>query len=287
MNHVYSGEPNADELMQGDVLARTDELNAALQETHPHIFAKEANRYFMVLTQTCDLVLRNGGVCKAPYINVAPVRSLNSVLKKQVALYASEYLDVGTPIIRASSKAKLSEFMNRLINNNEQSYFYLDRDGPMQDGDMVALLNQSISLKADQRFKTCLDAKLAQLDDPFQAKLGWLIGQLYSRVGTLDWDTKLLSKKVSDALKGAALTIEDEKMNALEKNMRDDPSIKEAIVNQQALMKALKDIPSRKQSVISNISVIVNDLIGAQHQSVAKRIVQRIENDSAITTLLR
>lgn len=48
-----------DSLCQGDILEKTDDLIAILKEVHPY-FLNESYKYFMVLSQSCDLVRRNG-----------------------------------------------------------------------------------------------------------------------------------------------------------------------------------------------------------------------------------
>lgn len=53
---------------------------------------------------------------------------------------------------------------------------------------MVAYLKVSIALKSDEHYDKCLSAKKIELTDEFKAKLGWLVGNMYSRVGTADWE---------------------------------------------------------------------------------------------------
>ena len=52
---------------------------------------------------------------------------------------------------------------------------------------MVAYLKVSIALKSNEHYDKCLNAKKIELTDEFKAKLGWLVGNMYSRVGTADW----------------------------------------------------------------------------------------------------
>ena len=67
-----------------------------------------------------------------------------------------------------------------------------------------------------QHFGICLQAKTCQLKEAFQAKLGWLIGNLYSRVATAEWDTEnpgdLLSGQVKKLLRQSFVTCEDEQI---------------------------------------------------------------------------
>jgi hypothetical protein len=154
--------------------------------------------------------------CKAPYIVIAPVRSVEFVVEKQISQLNAAEVKSALPVVGNKAKAKLSEFMSRLLNNNEPGFFYLDSEGTPLGNDCVALLNLSIAIKFDLHLKTCIDAKIVQLTDTFQAKLGWLVGQLYSRVGTQDMEVEKAAKKIADSLKGVALWVDDAKIRALE-----------------------------------------------------------------------
>ncbi len=47
--------------MQGDVLERTSAIDNLLKVVHPHFHGRMKNLFFMVLTQSCDLVQRKAG----------------------------------------------------------------------------------------------------------------------------------------------------------------------------------------------------------------------------------
>lgn len=63
IHFTYKQFPDMSSLCQGDVLRVTDEMREILKEVHPY-FLNEQYKYFMVLTQSCDLVRRNAGKCK-------------------------------------------------------------------------------------------------------------------------------------------------------------------------------------------------------------------------------
>ncbi|AND87699.1 hypothetical protein Bdiaspc4_11050 [Bradyrhizobium diazoefficiens] len=118
------------ELMQGDVLRRTLELDALLEAVHPHFFHHPKNLFFIVLTQSCNLVPRGpAGGCKAPYIAIAPVRSLELVVERQVGQFQAPAVKSDLPIVGLRARNKISEFMGRLLNYNEPGYFFLDSEG--------------------------------------------------------------------------------------------------------------------------------------------------------------
>lgn len=59
----------------------------------------------------------------------------------------------------------------------------------------MAFLSLSVPIKSQLHYEKCLKARIAQLREVFRAKLGWLAGDIYSRVATPDWAPKNLSDK--------------------------------------------------------------------------------------------
>lgn len=204
MHFTYEENLCETSLMQGDVLKRTPEIDNLLKEIHPRFYENPKNLFFMVLTQSCDLVQR-----KAPYITIVPVRHLDIVVQRHLAELDSTTVKANLPVLGEKSKTKATEFLQRLLNNNESGYFFLNSTDTELPADCVAFLNLSIALKADKHYESCLAAKILQLNDTFQAKLGWLVGQMYSRVGTPDWNKKELTTKIKEILKDSAIWVND------------------------------------------------------------------------------
>lgn len=287
MHFTYEEEIRRDELMQGDVLRRTPELNDVLKEVHPHFYGGDKNLYFMVLTQSCDLVPRDGS-CKAPYIAIAPVRSVDLIVQKRVAEVSLDGIKSEVLLSPRKSRSKVDMFLNRLFNNNEASYFYLDSDGTELSGDCAAFLNLSIALKADLHFEKCLDAKFLQLTQAFQAKLGWLVGQLYSRVGTDDWPHKKVTAKVNSIVSDAAMWVDDGVVNPLAEKLRqicaEDPN---RILSRQEIAAARRDIKTKKQQVMERVHEIIQETLGQGREDEVTRLAQRVRDDEQISSLLR
>lgn len=175
------------ELQQGDVLQRTESVERLLRDVHPH-YASHDYKYLIVLTQSCDLVRRNADACKARYISVAAVRPLTTCLSREAERFQRSERTVRLKIGRDVDRRRLAEFVERLLNNNADGFFYLHPDaGAAFHEPHVAFLALSIAVKSRLHYATCLDARVAQLRPEFQAKLGWLVGHMYSRVGTSDW----------------------------------------------------------------------------------------------------
>ncbi|SEA17271.1 hypothetical protein SAMN05216411_105153 [Nitrosospira multiformis] len=88
-----------DDLEQGDILKPSAELRELLQDVHHH-FVDDKYVGFLVAAQSCDLV-RRGGIPKAPYINLAVIRPLGSVVHK---LIAQVYTPLQSGVYRQSQK---------------------------------------------------------------------------------------------------------------------------------------------------------------------------------------
>jgi len=275
--------------MQGDVLTRTPEIDGLLKLVHPHFHSHHKNLYFMVLTQSCDLVQRKpGGGCKAPYITIAPVRSIDVVIERHLTQLPTLNLSAEVPVLSAKSKTKASEFFTRLFNNNEPGYFYLDEEDTDLPSPCIAFLNLSIAIKSDEHYGKCVAAKQLQLKSVFQAKLGWLVGQMYSRVGTDDLPQDVLTKKVSSALKDAALWVDDNKVALLEdayaQLSADNPEVK---MTPAQIALAISRGKTRKQKVIEQATAVISKALGGDKAELTQKLRKRLESDAALTALLK
>lgn len=184
--HFTYRKSDGDHLQQGDILKKTDELNKALGEIHPH-YQKDDYVWFIVLTQSCDLVRRKRDKCSSPYITIAAVRPLSVALGREANKYRNSLLRAADANSRIN-RTQLKQFLERLLNNNEPEYFYLHQENSVGLVDRYcSFLRLSIAIKSDIHYEKCLTARVVSLSSTFQAKLGWLVGNMYSRVGTEDW----------------------------------------------------------------------------------------------------
>ncbi len=188
MHFTYQELDNTKDLMQGDILERKNELYDILYSYHKHYATHPDYKYFIVLTQSCDLIRRENR-CKSPYITLAAVRSIDTLLRRQLKEYQhGSSLEAELNICAEEEMSKLKDFLVKLYNNNIPGYFFLRRDPVINlNSDYVAFLNLSISIKANEHYDKCVNTRFAHLEPIFQAKLGWQVGTHYSRVGTQDW----------------------------------------------------------------------------------------------------
>jgi hypothetical protein len=194
---TYDSFDPAAELEQGDILQPTDALKRIFSEVHPH-FSHDKYLGFLVATQSCDLVRRRAEP-KASYVNLAAIRPLSQVIAKILGYVADP---VAPRAFRASRKRDARQMLQRLLNQNEQAMglFFLHTDEAAGIAEAaVAFLRVTVALRSDH-YETLREARVGRLTSEFRAKLGWLIGNLYVRPATKDWDDVEGGKKAVDAL---------------------------------------------------------------------------------------
>lgn len=190
VHFTYSETIDGASLKQGDVLKKTDELAALIKEIHPH-YSNDEYTHFQVLTQSCDLVRRGKSKsCSSRYVTLAAVKSLNDVIQRAVDSEVDKTKQIAIEKYKWCSdkhKPRISSTLGSLLNNNDKSHFFLkaypDKGLPE---DACTFLHLSIALRSYQHYDLLLAAKIIELESNFQSKLGWLVGNLYSRVGTAD-----------------------------------------------------------------------------------------------------
>lgn len=225
--HFTFQPPAGDDLQQGDIIGRSDALLGVLKDVHPHYLRADFS-CFVVLTQSCDLVRRGNGVtCNSRYVSLAPVRPLDVVIGRELTKYQSP-MEVKAEVCSASRKDRVQMFVRRLLNNNEQDYFYLHSEpsAGLSDG-CCAFLRLSTTLRAREHYDACLGARFLSLSPVFQAKLGWLVGNIYSRVGTDDWTPEHyqeadFEKVVSRIVDEACAWVVDPKLKEAKRELKDE-----------------------------------------------------------------
>jgi hypothetical protein len=170
--HYVYDDPKKSELNQGDILQRGEALDPILEDYFPYYFLHQDYRYFMVLTQSCDLVRRNGDSCGAAYLTLAAVRPVKDVLLLEAAKMQEPEVR-GSNIVGAEARQKLAMFLESLMDNNKPGFFYLHPDALLGITEpSCAFLQLAISFRS-QHYERCLAAKIAQLKGavPGEARL--------------------------------------------------------------------------------------------------------------------
>jgi hypothetical protein len=196
------------DLCQGDILQPTNEIRSLLAEVHPH-FTDEKYVAFMLLTQTCDLVRRDREPCRSRYINLAVVRPLREILVPLLDRECEAVRVHGTVldgVYASQTKYKARLLLDRILNQNAQAegLFYLHEDHHAGIAvRSVALLQVSVAVRARDHYDKLVRARSGRLKEEFRSKLGWLTGNLFSRVATEDMTKKLREQIANELLEPA------------------------------------------------------------------------------------
>lgn len=286
LHFTYSDGPLSRELLQGDILQRTPAIEAILEQVHPH-YSRPDNKYFLILSQSCDLVLRDGQ-SKARYISIAPVRPLAAVVERYMDTQRRSDLPRSLPVFTADAEGRIRQSLVKLFNNNDTSYFFLRKEVARNfPEDCCAFLGLSISLKADLHYKTCVAAKLLELQDVFRAKLGWLVGNMYSRVGTKDWDQGDLDTQLSSLLQQVSLWIPKNRYKEVRAKVREwkaanggaDPPL-------EVLAKIVEALPKKEDRLVERLLKILTDQGLVANAEVATNLGNTLRNDTVLLSMI-
>lgn len=260
MHYTYK-EPNLKELKQGDILKKTPGLLALIEEVHPH-YARDDYLYFQILTQTCDLA-RRGGECKSRYITLAAVRKMDLVIQRAIEKFSDKTVFLDKLVCSTKHKRSLTDFFNKLLNNNDTNHFFL-KSAPEfgLEMDCCTQLHLSISVRAYQHFDVCLGAKILELNENFRAKLGWLVGNLYSRIGTEDYvpgaipDLKTYDDYVEERIHDYVVWVPETEYSVFKKKTKNANSFDE--IKQQLEKDREKTREMRLNQIVSAVAKNIN-----------------------------
>lgn len=266
------------DIQQGDILKKTAALSQLLEQIHP-FYKNDDYTHFIVLTQSCDLVRRDGKEPKARYITLAAVRPLQLVLERELEKYQNPFSKCAM-VCKVSARERLSFFVSQLLNNNSSEYFYLHSQPEVGFVERsCAFLRLSVSIKASLHYKTCYEARLLSLNSLFQAKLGWLVGNLYSRVGTDDWVPKQTTQaefeaEVEGILEEICQWVDDKRLKASQATAGDDISAK----SRDELRRHIHStkIPRRKEELLKAIVEVVTAMGKLADQNDADQLRRRL-----------
>lgn len=289
IHFTYKEHMEKDSLCQGDILEKTDDLIAILKEVHPY-FLNEAYKYFMVLSQSCDLVRRNGKTCKTPYITLAAVREYSDFLERTLVSNKMAENYNGIFLVEERAKARVTQLVERVYNNTEPDYFFLYKEDALNfPKSMVVYLKVSIALKSELHYDSCLNAKRLELSDEFKGKLGWLVGNMYSRVGTTDWESKMTDKArrqmIEDEVNSRCVIGSKEQIRELKKKLNENP---DALSSHDAAIECLASIivKSKYEQVMDIIEEIFKSNCRNINSDDKDKLLNAIKSRSKIKTII-
>jgi hypothetical protein len=221
---------------------------------------------------------------------MSAVRPLADAIRLELARQQTNYVLRLADAAPESSKNRLKQFLERLFNNNEPEYFYLHEDTSISLSVASCIyLRLAIPLSVDHChvFKA---ARVVSLNQTFQVKLGWLIGNIYSRVGTDDWVPKAKTidewkELIDDVLSRNVSFVNDKKVEAVRKSHKEDDLRRMTIEDIRSL---ITRSPERKRKDEA-IEIVLKEL--GQGNMLAedelRKIGRRLKNNSALSALLR
>ena len=247
-------------MKQGDLLQITGDLREVLSDYHPHYAENPDYSFLMVLTQSCDLVINNGK-CKSRYLTLAAVRPLKTLVDRELEKHQRSSVETEHRICSTEKRYWLKDFFIKLLNNNLSEYFYLSEEPELGIHDPhVVFLPLSIAIKSEH-YQMCEKARFGQLTEIFRAKLGWLVGDIYSRVATPDWvptkiNSEFFDSMVEQMLDGTAIWVSPqilEKLKAEQSKRRKESQDKKYKLPSdeifQLLEKAAQEQEGRRENV--------------------------------------
>jgi hypothetical protein len=286
--HFTYCEPAGTNLQQGDLIAKTSDLLDLLSVIHPHYPRRNDYTHFLLLTQSCDLVRRDGKPCKAKYIGLAAVRSLSFIIDREIGKYQDSF-DSAAGICSRASRDRAAQFVVRVLNNNEPEFFYLEPEPAFGLFDpSCAFLRLSITVRSEEHYGKLLEARRLSLNEVFHAKLGWLVGNMYSRVGTVDWVPDHLTEqqfkvKVSQILDDPVQWVDENRLKAAKKASPGETLTREALRAHVNSTKA----PTRRERVLDEVLRIVCQQVAGVGDQALKKQRQRLENDPQLSAALK
>lgn len=191
MHEMYR-TPESDILCQGDILD-FEKLKPALVGHQDYVANQKHYVGFCVITQTCDLVRHRG----VPFINIAVIRKLTDTFSK-ADVHSNKKHDA------------TADLLHKIIDHNEnkRGYFFLHPEPSAGiTVECIVDLRVIISLYEEKHFEQIRTARTGALSEVYANKLGWMAGNLFSRVPTKDWDELGMKEPAKDHIKQLIETI--------------------------------------------------------------------------------
>lgn len=197
---TYDNEAQFEDLKQGDILIPPSLADFCEKIQAPKLMrGEETGLYgFLVTSQSCDLARRGGSPPRASHIGLAPIKALKQCFYELLSRHCRP---VAPNVFRRSHELKARDFLSRLFNQQEErdGLFYLHDSADQKLAEpCVAILREQTAV-GGEHYEVLLEAASARLTSLFRARLGWLVGNIYNRVGTNDWtDDESGSERIRD-----------------------------------------------------------------------------------------
>jgi hypothetical protein len=289
---TYAPFSEESDLLQGDILEPTEELRSVLKAVHPHFLDAKYNA-FLLITQSCDLVIRNKR-CGTRYLVIAVVRPLESVIHDCLSHVCRT---IAEGIYLQETKWAAKQLLQRIFNQNEQTLglFYLHPDSEAGINiPSVALLRVTVTLRAEH-YDVLRNCRRGRLGTEFRNKLGWLVGNLYSRIGTEDWSEpqereKELEKYIKQFLDGGEAMLNSPNWFPESwVNAAKEKGIQLDTVQLDDLPLVLKSCKPKevKELAIEQVIRVIHEVLPDIDEANLSRLGKRLANDALFKGVIR
>lgn len=229
-------------------------------------------------------------MCKTPYITLAAVRDYSDFLERTLVSNKMAENYNGILLVDEKAKVRVTQLIERIYNNTESDYFFLYKEDALDfPKSMVVYLKVSIALKSKMHYEECLKAKKLELSDEFKAKLGWLVGNMYSRVGTTDWESKMSDKArkqmIDDEINSRCVIGSKEQIKELKKKLNENSEI---LDSHDAAIECLSSIIVK--SKYEQVMEIIEDIFKNSYRNInsedKEKLLNAIKSRSKIRTII-
>ena len=287
---TYQTRPSGnDDLQQGDILKPTDNtLVEEMKKLFPNM-VDDSVLAFLIITQSCDLVQRSDGQSQTKLIQISPIQSISELIhtayKKKFGCFCPTLYD-------ANRKKSILNLTERVINQNETTlglfYFHPEADAGISV-EAVALLRKVLTFDSNTYYEKFQKIRSGRLGDSFQARLGWMVGHLYSRVGVKDWNEAPIEReKEMNRILGSS---DEQPIWVNEKVWKQiEPKVSEfcrsSFEEKQKMIKEVEEKPLREKVINRIISILSNKNQGLS--DLQKQDIQRkLESDDQLASYLK
>lgn len=298
---LFKDSQNIDKnnLHQGDLLINAEPLSSAIKQAHSYYATAQDYSHFMVLTQSCDLVLRKN-TPKTKYITLAAVRPVEAAIAHEIekTKFKTDF-DFPIPLSNEGMRQQLKFTLDRFVNNTVDDYFFISKYWHDKiNENLCVFLPLSIALRAREHYEACLQCKIAELEDIFAAKVGWATGNMYSRVATTDliekydraFDEQFKKKFAEEVLFPEMVWFHQSQVNKLKTLIhhweKDNPG---KALDETVAKELLKKVPTLENILADRVTEVLgkNKLLRDDSPDTSKEVSALLRNNNLIKKLLR
>lgn len=260
----YDDKIDSGNLYQGDIVESSGEVFGLVKNALRDLakYDAESVRAFMIITQSCDLVVRDNHRRNTTHVALAPVTTLKDavcdmvvpMLYRRVGRYVSE-----------DDRNGYNTQLNRILNNSNDNCFFLFGDQANGlGGHSCARLRVHLPLAEPNACEVLLRHKRGQLSGVFRAKLGSMLGSIYSRVGTPDFESfgqagKEDRARVVSSLSGLIDWVKPDEFKCWSQGLTNDGD-EQKRQSEFEDARRMKKVPSKRDTLCAQIEACIKEV---------------------------